>query len=76
MEDWELVSHSRTWRFLGWEDWRDARAWWSRDRERTVLMTVLDGSELSWVVNSRPRPRLAPVMIQVGILGLGLRVGI
>lgn len=35
-------------------------------------MTVLEmppASEVSWVVNSRPRPRFAPVMIQMGILG-------
>lgn len=31
-------------------------------------MTVFAGSALSWVTNSRPRPRFVPVMSQVGIL--------
>lgn len=34
----------------------------SLDVERVVAMMVLSGDFASWRTNSRPRPRLAPVM--------------
>lgn len=66
MDVWELVSHSRICRVLDFS-LRDSSAGRGRDVERVVAMIVLEGSAASWVVNSRPRPRFAPVITQVGI---------
>jgi len=57
----EEVSHSRTWMLLCCL-FRDLRAERSDERERVLAMTVLEGSEESWLTNSRPIPLFAPVM--------------
>ena len=67
MEVWEPVSHSRIWRLNFMSS--DSRAWRdSRDVEREVAIMVLEPALESWVTNSRPRPRLAPVITQTGIV--------
>lgn len=70
MEGGELVSHSRMWRRgLLSSASRPARV--EGVMEREVAMMVFEASFESCVTNSRPRPRLAPVMSQVGMVVCG-----
>lgn len=70
MEGGELVSHSKMWRVAAFPSsaFRPARV--EGERERDVAIMVFSASCESCVTNSRPRPRLAPVMSQVGILAV------
>lgn len=67
MEGGELASHCKMWRVaLLSSALSPARL--SGDSERDVAIIVFSASLESCVANSRPRPRLAPVMSQVGIV--------
>ena len=55
------MSHSRTWMLLC-SLFSDLMAERSDERERVLAMTVFEGSEESWLTNSRPIPLFAPVM--------------
>lgn len=73
IEEAELVSQGRMWVVAEAMEWSSLR---SVSAVRTVARMVLEGLEASWRVNSRPRPRLAPVGgLLEGGFGRSLSVG-